>query len=200
MKKSDPEVAKPINFYDKYSAYSDSQIKEILKNHKDYQELAVAAAIKIGIERGLIHSEQDLLSSEYQNKTSFGFSFFPLIKDDYQRKKVVTSIFRVLFLLSLIPVIFGTMKYTEGQLNMTYIGVGLGLLWLLLTYLLLKTNNVLILISLIVILVGVLIGLSYRILMHEIFHAYDFIVLASGTLLPIYFLLYLKKLNQTKSE
>jgi hypothetical protein len=200
MNNSDPDAAGPITYYDRYSTFSDSQIKEILKNHKNYQETAVTAAVKIAIERGLINSEQDLLAPEYQYQPTFGFSVFPRITNDYQYKKVVASIFRVLFFLSFLPIIFGAIKYAEGQLNMTYVGVGLGLIWLILSFLLLKTKNVMILVSQIILLILVFFGVGYRLFIQETFNVLDLLMLIVGTLLPIYFLLYLKTLNQTKPE
>jgi hypothetical protein len=200
MNNSDPDAAGPITYYDRYLTFSDSQIKEILKNHKNYQETAVTAAVKIAIERGLINSEQDLLAPEYQYQPTFGFSVFPRITNDYQYKKVVASIFRVLFFLSFLPIIFGAIKYAEGQLNMTYVGVGLGLIWLILSFLLLKTKNVMILVSQIILLILVFFGVGYRLFIQETFNVLDLLMLIVGTLLPIYFLLYLKTLNQTKPE
>lgn len=82
-------------FYERYTDYTDSQIKAILKNHRNYQEPAIGAAVKIAIERQLIHTEQDLLGPEYQSAPSAGLSVFPEITDAYQYKKVIASIFRV---------------------------------------------------------------------------------------------------------
>lgn len=200
MNNSDKHTDGAKSFYERYYTFSDNQIKEILKNHKNYRELAVAAAVKIAIERELIHSEQDLLAPEYQLDRSSGFSMFPEITNAYQYKKVVSSIFRVLFFLSLIPIIFGIMKYAEGQLNMTFIGLGIGFIWLIFTYTLFKTKKLIVVFLQVLMIIFVFSGLCYRLLFQEVFHLMDMIMLVIGTILPFYFLLYLKKLIQTKPD
>lgn len=196
MNNSDPDG--PTSFYERYADFTDSQIKEILRNHRNYQESAVTAAVKIAIERGLIHSEQDLLGPEYQSVPSAGLSIFPEITDAYQYKKVVASIFRVLFFMALIPIIFGALKYSEGQLNMTYIGAGLGIIWAILTFLLLKTEKMFIANIQIVLILLALFGIGYSILLQNTFRVVDLFVLVIGTMLALYFLLYLKHLFRSK--
>lgn len=198
MNNTDPYPDGPISFYERYADFTDSQIKEILKNHSNYQESAVTAAVKIAIERGLIHSEQDLLGPEYQLKPSVGLSIFPEITDAYQYRKVVASIFRVLFFVALIPIIFGALKYSEGQLNMTYIGAGLGIIWAILTFLLLKTEKMFIANIQIVLILLALFGIGYSILLQNTFQVTDLFVLVIGTMLALYFLLYLKHLFRSK--
>jgi len=200
MNNSDQELVAPISFYERYTDFSDQQIKEVLKNHKNYQEPAVTAAVKIAIERELIHSEQDLLAPEYQSTASEGWTLFPEILIYQPYKKLVASIFRVLFLSSLIPIIFGVLKYAEGQLNMTYLGVGLGLIWLIINYIVFKTQNLIVLFFQIIILLIVSIGLGYKIFSQQFFKVTDVVVLVIGSMLLLYFLLYLKKLIQTKPE
>jgi len=199
MNNNKQEPDNPGSFYERYADYTDSQIKAILKNHRNYQEPAVGAAVKIAIERQLIHTEQDLLGLEYQSVPSAGLSIFPEITDAYQYKKVVASIFRVLFFVALIPIIFGALKYSEGQINMTYIGAGLGLMWILLTFLLLKTKRMLIANIQIILLILALFIIGYRLLLQPTVHVTDLIILVIGTLLSLYFLLYLKQLIKSKS-
>lgn len=200
MNNSDYDPDARERFYELYTRYSDFQIKAILKNHKDYQEAAVTAAIKIAIERELIHSDQDLMAPEYQNKRSGKMTAFPEIPDAYQYQRVVRSIFRVLFLVAFIPIIFGVMKYAEGQLNMTFMGVGIGLIWLALTFSLFKTRKLAIIVVQIFLLLPMSLLLGYRLFNQKIFPATDMLVLVILTLLIIYFLLYLRKLILTKPE
>ena len=200
MKDFDQNEEGPKIFYEKYLSFSDHQIKEILRNHKNYQEPAVIAAVKIAIERELIHNEQDLLAPEYQSSQIDGFSFFPQITNAYHYKKVVASIFRTLFIVSLLPIIFGVLKYAESQLNMTFLGIGLGLIWLILTFLLYKRKKLLILNIQIILLVFIFFGLGYRMFNLEVFKVADLLILVIGTTLILYFLLYLRKLLQTKPE
>lgn len=200
MNNSDYDPETRTHFYDLYTTYTDQQIKTILKNHHDYQESAVTAAIKIAIERELIHSDQDLMAPEYQNRTPRKLTAFPEISDAYQYKKVVASIFRILFLVSFIPIVFGIMKYAEGQLHFTYMGLGLGILWLVLTFALRKTRKLILVFIQMMLLVPISVILGVRLTSQKIFPATDMLVLVIMTLLVIYFLLYLKKLIQTNPE
>lgn len=200
MNNSDQDTDRPLSFYERYTGYSDPKIKEILKYHKNYQEAAVAAAVKIAIERGLIHTEQDLMGPEYQIVASENWTLFPPIPMTDAYKKLVASIFRVLFVASLIPIIFGVMKYAEGELNMTYLGVGLGLTWMGLTFILLKTEKLIVLFLQVIILIFVSIILGYRLVNQQFMQTTDVIILVIGTMVLLYILLYLKKLIVTKPD
>lgn len=200
MNNSDQNTDAPSSFYEKYSAFSDQQIKEILRNHKNYQEPAVAAAVKIAIERELIQSEQDLFAPEYQSESVSGSSVFPKITNAYYYKKVVASIFRILFFVSFLPIIFGLMKYAEGQLNMAFLCVGVGFIWLILTFLLYKTKKIFIANLQIFLLILVFVGLGYRLSIQDVFKVTDMIILVIGTSLILYFLFYLGKLIQAKPD
>lgn len=199
---SDPGLESGLqnSFSERYSEYTNGQIKEILKNHKNYQEAAVLAAVKVAIERGLIHSEQDLMGPEYQTKPSAGMSVFPEITSYYQYNRVTASISRILFIIALIPVVFGVLKYSEGQSELSIAGFLVGIAWAGLTYLLLKTKNgaVAWVMTLMVALVSVVAG-SW-ILSKEKIVFLDLFMLAIGTILPVYFIFYLKKLQRTKPE
>lgn len=198
MNNSDQETDLPMSFYERYADFSDQQIKEILKNHRNYQEAAITAAVKIAIERKLIHTEQDLMSPEYQTATSESWSLFPPISIAYHHKRLVASIFRVLFITSFIPIIFGVLKYAEGELKMTYLGVGLGLMWMIFTFILLKTKKLIVLFLQVIMVILVFIILGKRLLSQEVYQIADIFVLVVGTMLLLYFLFYLKKLILTK--
>jgi len=200
MDNSDKNPKRSISFYERYVDFTDSQIKEILKNHRNYQEPAVSAAVKIAIERDLIHSEQDLLGPEYQSIPSAGLSLFPEITDFYQYKKVVASIFRVLFFVALIPIIFAALKYSEGQLDMTFMGAVIGIIWAFLTFILLKTEKILVANIQIFLIIVALFGIGYRILIQNTVQVTDLLILVIGTLLSLYFLLYLKQLIKSKPD
>ena len=198
MNNSDQHIDKATSFYERYTGFSNQQIKDILKNHKDYQEPAVTAAVKIAIERELIHTEQDLLGPEYQSQMSYNWSFLPEIHNAYLYKRVRASIFRVLFLASLIPIIYGVMKIAEGQLSMTYLGVGAGLTWLLFTFILFKTEKLVVLFLQVIMIILVFFILGYWLLKQPFLQVTDVAVLVTGTMVLLYLLLYLKKLIQTK--
>jgi hypothetical protein len=200
MNNSDYDPEARDRYYERYTNYSDQQIKEILKNHHDYQELAVTAAIKIAIEREIIQSEHDLMAPEYQTTITRKMTAFPTISNAFQYNKIVKSIFRVLFLFSFIPIVFGILKYAEGQFQMTYLGVGVGLFWIALTFALLKTRKTIILFIQIIFLIPLSVYLGVRLTKYEIFPVTDMLVLVILTALIIYFLLYLRRLFLTKPE
>lgn len=181
-------------FYVKYSDYTDTQILEILRTHKDFQDEAVTAAVKIAIERQLIHSEQDLMSPEFQYTKIDGFTIFPVITNVYHQGSLISSIFRFLYILSLIPFIYGIMKYAEGNLNQTILGITAGIAWFSLSLLLSKTRKLIFNTLLILLLVIVIVVTGLRVFAIDSHRFMDLVMLLIGFLLSAYFLLYLRKL------
>lgn len=200
MSNSGLETGNQNSFHDRYSEYTNGQIKEILKNHKNYQEAAVLAAVKIAIERGLIHSEQDLMGPEYQSQSSSGLSIFPAITSYYQYKNITASMYRILFVIALIPIVFGVFKYSEGQSELSIAGFVVGIVWALLTYLLLKTEKASIVWAMVLMVVLVSVVAGFWIFTQEKIVYLDFLMLAIGAILPLYFTFYLRKLHRQKPE
>ena len=196
MKNSDQVNTGTINFYERYSSLTDFQILEILKNQKDYQENARNAAVKIAIERQLINSEQDLLSPEYQNSKNTKLTLFPQITNGYHHQRLVGSIFRFLYILSFLPIVYGFLKYAEGFIDQTILGLCIGLTWLLLIIWLKKTQKSFILIPLFGILVFVGTSVGLKISSNHPIRILDFVILIVGILLSAYFLIFAKKLLQ----
>lgn len=188
------------NFYQRYSVSSDTQILEILRNHKDYQEAAVNAAVKIAVERKLIHSEQDLLAPEFQTSRIKGFNMFPEISNAYHKKQLTGSIFRFLYMISLIPVIYGFLKYAEGQTDQTILGAGIGLIWFILSFLLQKTRRKVFLIPQFLLLACILVFVGITAINYESLKILDLVMLIIGILLPSYLLLYVNKLIGKEKE
>lgn len=189
-----------MDFYEKYIESTDAEILEILKKRKDYQDSAVEAAIRIAIERKLIYSEQDLFSPEFQDTKTNGNIMFPEISNDFQRTKLAGSIFRFLYVMSLLPLIFGFLKYGEGYLYLSYIGLGIGLTWFLLSFLLYKTRNRLIFIPLFILLFAISIGIGWNFIDSESFHFLDLVMLLIGAIIPGYLLMFLIRLIKPKSK
>jgi hypothetical protein len=200
MNSTNQEMPEKMNFHERYTTYTDAGILEILKNHKNYQEAAVGAAVKIAVERQLIHSEQDLLGPEFQTSSPSGFTIFPEITSDYHRQRLVGSIFRFLYVMSLLPIIYGFLKYGEGLIDQTYLGAGFGIIWFILCVLLKRTQKLIILIPLfgLLLLQGVFAGM--KIFSPETFRVLDLVILTIGVGLPTYLLLFLKKLIQQKPD
>jgi hypothetical protein len=189
-----------MDYHERYAEFTDDQILDILRHHKDYQEAAVEVAVKIAIERQLINSEQDLFSLEFQNIRSTGSRLFPEIPNDFHRQKLIGSIFRFLYMMSFLPLVFGFLKYAEGQLYLTFIGVGSALIWFLLSYLLSKTHKQVMFIPIFLLLFTVSFGTGWHLISNTTFHLLDFVMLFIGTLLPVYLLLLLRKLIHPKTE
>lgn len=187
-------------FYSKYSEYTDAQILEILRTHKDYQDYAVTAAVKIAIERQLIHSEQDLMSPEFQYTKSDGFTIFPVVTNQYHLGRLISSIFRFLYILSLIPFIYGILKYAEGNIVQTYLGIAAGFIWFSLSLLLNKTRKLIFNTLLIFLLLIITFVSGTRVFALDSHRFMDLVMLLIVFLLSAYFLLYQRKLirqNQT---
>jgi hypothetical protein len=183
-----------MNFYERYESYPDSRIIEILKDHKNYQEVAIDAAVKIAIERGLIHSEQDLMAPEFQNVRTSGFKLFPPISDNYQRQRLIASMFRFLYLVTLIPLIYGILSYARGELDMTFIGIGAGLFWGGGSLLLSKTRKQVYWTLLLTELLIIAAAIGQKVFAMNPILIQDLVVLIIGILLPLYILFYLKNL------
>jgi len=196
MDNSGQETSREVNLYEKYLDYTDVQILEILRKHKDYQEVAVDVAVKIAVDRNLINSKQDLLAPEFQNSKSTKRTLFPEVSNDFHRNRLVGSIFRFMYLMSVLPLIYGILNYAKGEIVQTILGIGIGLIWFLLCLLLKKTQNSLVFVPLLILLFGVSVMTGYNIFKKETFQTIDLVMLVVGTLLPIYLMLYLKRLIQ----
>ncbi len=194
MNNSEQGESRLSGFYERYMNYTDVKILEILRHRKDYQESAVIAATKIAIERQIIHSEHDLLAPEFQIVRNEKFTFFPEIDNEYQQQRLVGSIYRFLYIMSLVPVIYGFLKYGEGEINQTYLGVSAGIIWFSLSVWLNKTRKVFVFVPLFFMLALVALFLGLRIFVPDNFRILDLVMLIIGIVLPSYLLIYLKKL------
>ncbi len=130
--KSKQEYEEPD--YEKlYAEYPDEEIIAILKKRKHYRKEAAIQAIQEAIKRGIINSEQDLISEDYAVEP-LKFSIIPDIENETARKKIRKSLSRSLMILGVVPVIWGTIKiiynmFLEGSLLML-----LGIIWIFISY------------------------------------------------------------------
>ena len=200
MSNSSQENSTIPGFYERYSGYTDSQIMNILKNQKDYQEKARNAAVKIALERQLIHSEQDLLSPEYQKGKDAKFTIFPSMPNVYYYNRLISSAFRFLVVFSFLPIVYGIMKYSEGNSQQAILGVGIGAVWFLLVTLYKRSKRVIFFILLLLVLVFAGIATALKLSAQNHVLVTDIIMFIIGLILPAYFLLYAKKLTENKPE
>ncbi len=110
------------------AAYTDNEIRNVLKKRKLYQKDAADFAIQEAIRRGIIYSEQDLFAKEY-NYEPEKFSLFPGIENEKARVKFKKSISRSLLILGAIPLVFGGIKIFESQVLEGIIIFVFGVLW-----------------------------------------------------------------------
>jgi uncharacterized membrane protein (UPF0136 family) len=181
-------------FYERFSVFSDERIIDILHNQKDYQEAARNAATQIAIERGLIHSADDLLAPEFQNSQNSIHTFFPSPSNEYHRDRLTGSIFRFLFVFSLLPVVYGVLQYAKGDLTFAALGIGSGVIWFLLAFVMKRTQQGYLAYLLLALVVTAGLFLGFKIIRTTPFRFLDLFMLIVGVLLSVYFLLYAKKL------
>jgi hypothetical protein len=194
MENSENNKSKEASLYQRYSDYTDEQIFGILRKRWEYQDVAVETAVKIALDRKLINSTQDLLAPEYQNRKSPKKTLFPEINNTFHRNRLVNSIFRFLYLMTVLPLAYGIFSYGISEISQAMLGFGVGLIWFVLCLLLKKTKNNLVFIPLFLMLFGACFFSGYQIFQKEIFQLVDTLVLGVCTFLPLYLMFYLRKL------
>jgi hypothetical protein len=198
MDKSDENTDVAAHFEMLFSEYSDNEILEVLRKHKDFQDRAVTVAVKIAIDRKLIHSEQDLMSPEFQYSKLEKFTIFPEITNVYHQERLISSIFRYLYVLSLLPIIYGVLKYAEGSSDHTILGLFTGVTWFTFCVMLNRTRKQIFFFFLFVLLLLVSVSVGNQILTADHLLTLDFVMLLIVLFLSAYMLLYLRKLIQVK--
>jgi hypothetical protein len=122
---------------EKYAAYSDEQIMEILKKQKYYQPEAAKIAIDEAIRRGIIRNEDDLLAPGFRH-TPRKFSLFPEIERIEAREKLIRSMARIILFIGFLPIIYGVLKIADRKTFEAAMFIGFGILWVGLSLLILK--------------------------------------------------------------
>ncbi len=128
FKKSIVETNKS-DFRSSIPNYSDEEILTILKKRKQYQHEAATLAIREAIKRGLINSEQDLFSENFQEQPSKSF-LFPIIIDNKHKDKIRKSISRILLITGSIPMVWGILEITKSKLTEGVLLILLGAVWI----------------------------------------------------------------------
>lgn len=119
------------------AAYSDSELRNVLRKRKLYQKDAADFAIQEAIRRGIIFSEQDLFAKEYKHEAD-KFSIFPAIENEKARAKFKKSISRSLLMLGAVPLVFGGIKIFEFQSIEGIIIFVFGCIWSLTSFQLMR--------------------------------------------------------------
>jgi hypothetical protein len=102
------------DFIETMAELSNEQLIDVLKKRNLYQEAAARQAVCEAIERGIIHSEEDLLGPEFREK-QLKRQLFPEIESEKIRNKIRRSISRGLFLAGSLPAILGVVRLTGGR-------------------------------------------------------------------------------------
>lgn len=185
-------------FYERFSSLTDERIMAILHTQKDYQEAARNAAAQIAVERGIIHSAEDLLAPEYQNARSSKQTAFPSIPDAYHYNRMRASIFRFLLVFSALPFIYGVIQYAKGDVAFAILSVGFSIIWFFLVLMMKRTQKSVLVYPLLVLVLAAGAIAGTKIMATNPVKFMDVIILIVGILLPSYFLLYARKLIAPK--
>lgn len=188
------EIQTEVDYQEKYKQFSDAEIREILLLRNSYQEKAAQAAIQEAISRGIIQSEQDLFSEAYRQPTNQPGRFFPNIRKPEQKERILSSIYRINYILGIIPFIFAGLNYSKGEFTPCVIFAGVGIGWMFLNFRLSKTKS------------GLLLNLMFALVIlafaYSIYYVYilkspqvmDFAVTVIAFLIPAYCLLFARSI------
>jgi hypothetical protein len=196
MNQPEPEIDKIAVFYERYTGKTDNEILDILRHRSNYQEAAVSAAMQLAIERGLISSEHDLLSPGFRQADPPRFRLFPPIANVQHSQRLIGSIFRLLYLLSLVPLIDALMSFVNGKTDRMLEAIAVGVFWAVLCFLFRKTGHILLMGLMLVVLIFVLTLSSLWILGQAPVNLVDWLMALVGTILPAYLILYVRQLMQ----
>lgn len=111
------------------TSLSDAELIELLKLRDSYQPEAVEFAVQEALRRQVIQSEVDLQSTRFQSKHRHAKTIFPHLNNEKQFQKVFSSLIRVLYLVAIIPFVFGVLNLIEPKVRDGLVLLGLGLLW-----------------------------------------------------------------------
>lgn len=188
------------NLESRICSLNDIDLRKLLSLKDLYQNEAVKIAIQEAIKRGIIVSEDDLNLPEFNSAKKTIKSIFPKLNNELQLKKVFSSIVRILLIISIFPILLGSLKLVEHQ---TQYGFGLlmfGVAWLSLNLYLQKSRNHQVPIGLIVIF---LLGISFVFFNQVRFYSFqiiDLVIWGLCIFVILYLLVYLKVLLSSKEN
>ncbi len=174
--------------------YDDDEIITILKKRKQYQPEAAEIAVQEAIKRGLIHSDQDLFSKEFQQETVKP-SLFPTINKERNRNKIRKSIARGLLIVGSIPTVWGIFKISENSFYEGILLILLGAIWIYGSAQLMRSVSSKITNLLFLMLFASVAYIVKLILGMKNLSAMDFVIPIILVLLVAYGLLFIRKLN-----
>jgi len=183
----------------KIRALSRDELITVLKKRKHYQPEAVEEAVKEALRRGIIKTEEEVESPEFDEPPG-KFSLFPSPGSAEGRMRLFRSLLRGLMIPGLIPVINGVIKF---QIPEYVEGVGfisLGVIWIALIWFVMERKENRIILPLFLLLLMAM-GYTVRLLRwYQYLTLIDWLVPVGLFLLMIYFLLYVRFLLRTLAE
>ena len=135
--KGSKNISKP-DFKEVMGTLNDEALTEVLRKRNLYQPEAARSAIDEAIRRGLINSEEDLLSEKYRIQP-LKTRLFPEIENEHLRVKIRKSISRSLLISGILPLIFGVIRIQSGNLNEAALILIFGFIWSAFSFRLMKS-------------------------------------------------------------
>jgi len=120
--------------------YGDEEIREILKKRNLYNPDVAQMAVAEALQRGIIHSEQDLVAREYRIQ-KLRFRLFPDIENEEIKERLIRSLSRGVLLTGVFPVIYGFLKIAENKWPEAWLLIIPGAIWIVSMGLLMRTHN-----------------------------------------------------------
>ncbi len=182
------------------SSLGDAKLIELLKLRDSYQSEAVEFAVQEALKRQIIESEADLQSTRFQPEHRDTKTIFPHLNNEKQFQKVFNSLIRVLYLVAIIPLVFGALKLIEADVRDGLVLLGLGLLWVGLSVRLQKRQHAHTPLALMVLLLFGLTRVFFSLKDPSALQVTDLIVFGIATLLLIYVLIYIRVLLVRKKN
>lgn len=173
--------------------YSDEELREVLKKRKQYEKQAVHIAVREAVDRGLIHSEQDLFSETFSEVPS-RFTLFPCPEKPHVRLRTVRSISRTLLVIAAIPLVFGVLKF---QLHRYVEGTAMvlaGLTWITASWMIYRRQDRKYWMVLFLTAVLAAVYIARMLLLLKGLASMDYFIASSLFMVLFYALLYLRKL------
>lgn len=128
MEEMDPEGS-PGYMGSKIRSLSRDELVTVLKKRKHYQKEAADEAVREALRRGIIRSEEELESPEFEDPES-RFTLFPCPENSDGRNRLFRSLLRGLMLAGLIPVIYGVSKFVIPKYAEGAGLISLGVIWI----------------------------------------------------------------------
>lgn len=114
---------------EKVAVLDDAEILDALKIRDRYEPEAVKIYVNEAVKRRLIHSEQDLFSSEFACKPRRS-SPFPIPENSNIQRRIIRSFSRTLIIVGLIPILMGIRQISEHQLISSIVMMAVGIVWI----------------------------------------------------------------------